>query len=296
MRKDRLKILKLSVAFAAVLSLALAPACRSTKQNLNAGEGNSNAAAAREPASQSPFNVVDSKIIEKLSPFDHNRPEHQTKTKDCAVCHGRATNDPTPTFPGHAACSECHRKDFTAQNSRVCVVCHVEPVDARGTLTKFTDSFEEFGIKRFSHRDHMDAEKMRGQMEGGPRCDLCHRFDGRGTEASFPGHVECYSCHAHQAGQKFSACDACHAVKSQAVSYSPGFGAASSQYNFKHGSHTGSATCDRCHKTTEAAEGKSDILEISVSRGQRHQSMCWSCHVQAREPVCGKCHISSSPF
>ena len=139
MRKDGMKVLKLSVAFAAVLLLALAQACRSTRQNLNVAVENSNASAAAEPASQSPFNVVDSKVIEKLSPFDHNRPEHQTRTKDCAFCHERATNDPTPVFPGHAACIECHRKDFTAEKSRFCVVCHTEPVDARGALTKFPD-------------------------------------------------------------------------------------------------------------------------------------------------------------
>ncbi len=138
---------------------------------------------------------------------------------------------------------------------------------------------------------------MRGQMEGSPRCDLCHRFEGRGNESSFPGHVECYSCHAHQTGQKFSACDVCHALKAEAVSFNPGLGAASTQYNFKHSSHVGKATCARCHKLAETAEGrKSDILDISTSRGQRHQSMCWGCHVQAREPVCGKCHISSLPF
>jgi hypothetical protein len=90
----------------------------------------------------------------------------------------------------------------------------------------------------------------------------------------------------------------CHALKAQAISYSPGPGAALRQYNFRHGPHLGKATCDRCHKMADAAAAgrKSDILKISISRGQRHQSMCWSCHVQAREPVCSKCHISSLPF
>jgi hypothetical protein len=297
MRKVGVKVLKLSVAIAAALLLALAPACRSTKQNLNSEAENSNAAAEAEPVRQSPFNIVESKVIEKHSPFDHNRPEHQTKTKDCAFCHQRATNDPTPEFPGHAACIDCHRKDFTAQSSRVCVVCHTEPVDAKGTLTTFPARFEEFGIKRFSHRDHMNAEKMRGQIEGAPRCDACHRFDGRGVKASFPGHAECYSCHAHQTNQKLGACDVCHALKAEAISYSPGLGAALSQYNFRHGPHLGKATCDRCHKIADAAASRrSDILEINISRGQRHQSMCWSCHVQARESVCTKCHIRSLPF
>jgi hypothetical protein len=76
-------------------------------------------------------------------------------------------------------------------------------------------------------------------------------------------------------------------------------GAALSLYNFKHSSHTPAAIkagCERCHKTLDAAaENRSDILAISTARGQRHRSSCSSCHVQAKEPVCTKCHVGGPP-
>src|SRR5215831_19379110 len=97
----------IAAAIALVLLAAIA-GCRSTKQNLNKRE---------EPApppvatSQSPFELVESKVIDTSLPFDHNRKEHKTKTQDCAFCHQRPNNDPTPVFPGHGACIECHQKD-----------------------------------------------------------------------------------------------------------------------------------------------------------------------------------------
>jgi hypothetical protein len=113
-----------------------------------------------------------------------------------------------------------------------------------------------------------------------------------------PKHPECYSCHAHQPGEKLAACGACHVKKSEGMQYSAALGTAFSLYNFRHGPHLKKAACDRCHKTVEvpAAQPRSDILEINVARGQRHHSTCWSCHVQAKESVCSKCHVGSLPF
>jgi hypothetical protein len=297
MRNDLSKWVKQAVIATAVALFALSLACRSTQQNLN--KPADAPPPAQTPQAQSPFNVVESKIIEDNSPFDHARAEHQTKTKDCVACHQRADNEPTPRFPGHAACIECHQKDFTNVSSKMCEVCHKVPVDRTGTLINFPDRQFEFGVKAFSHRTHMDVEKMKDQSaKGEPRCQDCHRFDGAGIRTSFPKHPDCYSCHAHESGGKFANCDSCHTPKAQAVQYSAGVGEAFNLYNFKHGSHLKKADCERCHKTAEVAAGeaRSDIRQISVSRGQRHNSTCWECHVQAREPVCTKCHIASRPF
>ncbi len=289
------------VAAVAILVIAAVWACRSTKQNLNKPPESPPASVA--PASQSPFDVVDSKVIEVVSPFDHNRKEHKTKTQDCAACHVRPTNEARPVFPGHSACIECHAKDFTNKESKMCIVCHKTPLNAQASRIEFPSRLAQFGLKGFSHRNHANPEKMKGQMdvqrmpEGAPKCDFCHRFDESGLRASMPRHPECYSCHGHQPGEKLAGCDSCHIKKSDAMQYSATLGAAFNLYNFKHGPHLKKAACEKCHQTIEAPpeQRRSDVSEINVSRGQRHHSTCWSCHVQAKEPVCSKCHISTMP-
>jgi hypothetical protein len=298
----RIEASKRIVAAAAVILFASVCSCRSTKQNLN--KPPEAPATPATPVSQSPFDLVDSKVIEVVSPFDHNRKEHKTRTQDCAACHVRPTADAKPVFPGHSACIECHARDFTNKESKMCVVCHKIPIDAQASRIEFPARQVQFGLKAFSHRTHANPEKMKGQMdaqkmpEGAPKCDFCHRFDDQGLKASMPGHPECYSCHNHQPNEKFGACDTCHIKKQEAMQYGATLGAAFNLYNFRHGPHLKKAACEKCHQTIEvpAEQRRSDVLEINVSRGQRHNSTCWSCHVRAKEPVCSKCHINATPF
>ena len=309
---DTAKRLKLIVATITLMLFVSFAACRSTKQNLNKPPDNANAAPPAQPVSQSAFDVVDSKVIEKVSPFDHNRKEHQTRTKDCAFCHQRKDNNATPVFPSHPACIDCHQKDFTNRQSRMCEVCHTTPVDAKGTLIEFPKKQSEFGLKAFSHRQHGNADKMKGQEAdaagGVPACDKCHTFDQAKMVASFPHHPECYACHAHQANQTTQVgqatktlgdCGTCHVKKDQALAFNRGTGPAFSLYNFRHGPHLAkSGDCSKCHKNTDVPEtqARADIAEINVARGQRHHSACWQCHVPAREQTCTKCHKGSVPF
>lgn len=298
MRNKMAQRIKLIVLGTALVLLASAIACRSSKQpTANTAPPPQTPQNANTNAAQSPFDVKESVIIERKSPFDHARPEHQTKTKDCAFCHQRPNNDVNPVFPGHNACIDCHAKDFTNTSSEMCIVCHTSPVDARGTLISFPAKMSEFGLKGFSHKDHMDAGKMKDQGQE-PRCDLCHQFQD-GVNASFPAHQQCYSCHTHQPNQKLGECGVCHNDVKLSLKYTKGTGQAFSLYNFKHGgSHLRAASCDRCHRQVEKSptEARSDIVEISTARGQRHRSACWSCHVQAKESVCTKCHRGSLPF
>src|SRR5437868_9053308 len=307
---DTAKRLKLIVATITLMLFVSFAACRSTKQNLNKPPDNANAPPPAQPVSQSAFDIVDSKVIEKVSPFDHNRKEHQTKTKDCAFCHQRKDNNATPIFPSHPACIECHQRDFTNRQSRMCEVCHTTPVDAKGTLIEFPKKQAEFGLKGFSHKQHGNPEKMKDQMadmpNGVPDCNKCHAFDQAKIVAGFPHHPECYACHAHQAAQPAQAnqkqlgdCGTCHIKKDQALAFSRGTGPAFSLYNFRHGPHLAKNNdCSKCHKTIEvpAPPVRADITEINVARGQRHHSSCWDCHVTAREAACTKCHKSSTPF
>jgi hypothetical protein len=312
MKNDTAKRLKLIVAIITLMLFVSFAACRSTKQNLNKPPDNANAAPPAQPVSPSAFDVVDSKVIEKVSPFDHNRKEHQTRTKDCAFCHQRKDNNTTPVFPSHPACFQCHQKDFTNRQSRMCEVCHTTPVDAKGTLIEFPKKQSEFGLKAFSHRQHGNADKMKDQEAaaagGVPACDKCHTFDQAKIVASFPHHPECYACHAHQANQPTQVgqatktlgdCGTCHVKKDQALAFNRGTGPAFSLYNFRHGPHLAkSGDCSKCHKTTDVPETptRADIAEINVARGQRHHSACWQCHVPAHETACTKCHKGSVPF
>lgn len=318
MKNDTAKLLKRIAVIAALALFVSFVACRSKKENLNKPADNSNASAPAQPTNPSAFDIVDSKVIERVSPFDHSRKEHQTKTKDCAFCHVRKDNSPTPVFPSHPACIECHQRDFTNRQSRMCEVCHTTPVDAKGTLIEFPKKQTEFGLKRFSHSQHGNSEKMKGQMAdmpgGVPECSKCHTFDQAKIVAGFPHHPECFTCHAHeampsgqanppaqpaQAAQKLNDCGTCHVKKDQALAFSRGTGPAFSLYNFRHGPHLAkNGDCGKCHKATDAAAqpARADITEINVARGQRHHSDCWDCHVTAREAACTKCHKSSVPF
>src|SRR3954470_2910322 len=120
MKNDTAKLLKQIVTIAALALFVSMGACRSKKENLNKPVENANASAPVQPVSQSAFDVVDSKVIERVSPFNHTRKEHQTKTQDCAFCHQRKDNNPTPIFPSHTACIECHQRDYTNRQSRMC--------------------------------------------------------------------------------------------------------------------------------------------------------------------------------
>ncbi|HKV41985.1 MAG TPA: hypothetical protein VJX67_22465 [Blastocatellia bacterium] len=251
---------------------------------------------------------AEAKVLENAQKFDHNLAEH--KRQSCDLCHSRiaagltgsgaAPIDVNPAFPGHAACIDCHGKDYTSTTSQLCVVCHKMPLEAQPQLISFPAQEIQFGLKSFSHRDHLDPGKMPAGTSAA-KCDTCHHFDSGFTVANFPGHTECYSCHTHQAGQKLGTCQTCHAAQSIALRYTKGAGPAHALYNFTHGSHFRQASigqsCDKCHhlKAPVPPPTLADIYLMSTARGQRHTSGCWSCHVQAKEPTCTKCHVGGPP-
>jgi hypothetical protein len=236
--------------------------------------------------------------LEQQKRFNHNTQAH--KQQDCKLCHQRTSNDPSPTFPGHSACIGCHVRDFTSEqaSSKLCIVCHnMKAGLVKPPLLSFP-KLSQFGIRGFSHRDHMDRSKMPAGTAA-PECTSCHRFDSRGIQVSFPSHPECYNCHTHQAGQKLGECSTCHADVAVAAKFRRGLQALA-LYNFKHGSHMKQPSvggrCQVCHRLAEPVPKREpDILEISTSRGQRHNSACWNCHVRQRETVCTKCHVGGIP-
>src|SRR6476661_3494161 len=109
--------LKLIILGGAAVLLISALACRSTKAPTANKAAEAPQPAPQAPANPSPFDIKESVVIERTSPFNHTRAEHQTKTKDCAFSHQRPDNNVPPVFPGHSACIGCHAKDFTNTSS-----------------------------------------------------------------------------------------------------------------------------------------------------------------------------------
>jgi hypothetical protein len=185
----------------------------------------------------------------------------------------------------------------------LCRVCHgqeaVLGAAEKAVLTAFPGQLRQFGLKPFSHQRHLDPQRWLANAAA-RKCDGCHRSEGRAEPASFPRHAECYTCHVHTAGQKLGDCSACHTGAATAMRFEHGAGAPSRLYNFTHAAHFRQASigsdCAVCHKPlAPAADAQSDIVRMRTPRGQRHQSACWTCHVQTREPVCTKCHSGGPP-
>jgi hypothetical protein len=321
MTRDKSKRVKLTVTV--VIFLVMIAACKSSQQNLN---------KAPEPAPTAPAEPAPTGFVKEanfISPgnkstYDHFRDGHKQLT-DCGECHKRDTKEPAAPVslqpgrqywqPYHDACVRCHKTDRekynltqegTTKANPFCGGCHADPPVTqtpeqtfKANLLAYPTRTEEFGImgglKGFSHKTHMDQSKM--GSDANVSCALCHDVKSNPTKATFGKHQQCYQCHTHQAGQKFGDCGVCHVNSVEAVKYSPGMGSAVN-YKFRHSaSHLKAASCDRCHKLLEPlAEPRIDVQQINTSRGQKHSSSCWTCHRQAKEAVCSKCHTGSLPF
>ena len=291
----RVRRAKLGVLCGALVLLALA--CGRSRPTANrAGPATPSPQATASPGDNI-IGAAESKVLDRDLKFNHNRPEH--KRQDCSLCHQRTDNAATPRFPGHAACITCHAVDYTSSNSKLCIVCHQVPLEAQPKMAAFPARQMQFGVKEFSHKQHLDPAKMPPGTTV-PRCDTCHQFDTGLIQASFPGHPQCYTCHTHQPGEKLAGCGGCHADQSVALKFNKGTGNALAFANFTHGGHFKQGSiqrnCDKCHHLLDRDPQRPDIFQISTVRGQRHTSGCWSCHAQAREPVCSKCHVKGPPL
>jgi hypothetical protein len=320
MKNDLHRTIKLMIAAVLIVLAVTVLACRdraAKDPNANSTTNANTAQPSGTPAAATGDQIIgaaDAPILKSNNAFDHNREEH--KKQQCILCHKRAKEDPKtsePVFPGHEACDRCHTEMLTpstSSQSKLCVACHTLPIETMPNtkFINFKDQLRQFGLrgpsrqgqlKGFSHKDHLDPAKMPAGTTVAT-CETCHTVEGRGINASMPSHPQCYSCHTHQKDQKLGSCDVCHTDTAIAMKYDRSVGAAYTSYNFKHGSHTPGVIrqgCDKCHGLVESpvAENRSDILQISTARGQRHGSSCWSCHSQRKETVCSKCHLGGPP-
>ena len=320
------------VSAIAVILLAAGLSCRSKKDPNSATDNQNASAVVGGLSSIKEYEKIEDK---SKAIFDHSSQSHKAGPneiiKDCNFCHRRAESDPTDLqvkhspphnvfAPYHDSCEPCHRKEKfseefkkgTINSHPLCGICHEENaggiLDTSSGLLKFfikgyPEKQGQFGLaglsndgRGFSHKDHLDPQKMGADAELA-KCSTCHKATDA-VRLNFPKHGECFLCHTHQAGQKLDECGVCHTVKANAVIYSADMGAAFSSYNFKHGAHIKKASCEKCHRIEQARFGNlyPDVVKISTPRGRKHNSACWDCHIRAREPFCTKCHVGSLPF
>ena len=240
-----------------------------------------------------------------LGTFDHTSPKH--KGLPCKTCHERKTNDLKPRLPEHPACIQCHSDIFPnekfTQRQQFCQLCHTWPIGPGAvTAIDFPNQMKQFGIKEFSHRDHLDRSKMPSSHPE-LTCDSCHRLAGGTIQVGFPGHAECYTCHTPEDQKAGGDCGVCHGGKEQAIPFRTRTRLAFLKFGFQHSSHLKqrqiAGDCTKCHQSVSPVglvDTAGDISGISPRFGMRHSSRCWTCHVQEKEPTCTKCHREGPPL
>ena len=117
------------------------------------------------------------------SKFLHTSQRHSSLA--CNSCHQRTDNSATLRFPGHSACTDCHRSQFTTPAIPMCVICHTNVSGNNPPLKNFPTSFNERFNVKFDHAQHNtgSARPQRG-------CAGCHNTPvNRGAGLSIPANL-----------------------------------------------------------------------------------------------------------
>lgn len=238
------------------------------------------------------------------SKFLHSSQKHSSLA--CNSCHERTDNSATPRFPGHKACTDCHRSQFTTPQVPMCTICHTDISSGNPPLKNFPASFNEpFNVK-FDHAQHMNgaARPQRG-------CSGCHsspinRGVGLSIPANLAAHNGCYTCHTpsskSSAGREIASCGVCHDQKP----YRPTItNARGYRYAFSHADHGAreKLACTDCHRSTAGAP---QTRQVSSPTAAEHfvntgSTTCLTCHNGKRSfggdlafKDCKRCHAGST--
>ena len=237
---------------------------------------------------------------EDYSKFLHSSQRHSSLA--CNSCHERSDNSATPRFPGHKACTDCHRSQFTTPQVPMCKICHTDISSNNPPLKNFPASFNEpFNVK-FDHAQHNTGSARPQRGCGGCHGSPINRGAGYAIPANITAHNNCYTCHTpsskSNAGREIASCGVCHDQKA----YRPTTAAARSyRYAFSHADHgtRERLACADCHKlNTGAAQTRqvsspSAAEHFSTTRGMT----CVTCHNGKRSfggdldfKDCKRCH------
>jgi hypothetical protein len=221
------------------------------------------------------------------SKFLHSSARHSSLA--CNSCHERADNSATPRFPGHKACTDCHRSQFTTPQVPMCTICHTDISSGNPPLKNFPASFNEpFNIK-FDHAQH-NAGAARPQRG----CAGCHsstinRGVGLSIPANLAAHNGCYTCHTPSskstAGREIASCGVCHDRKAYRPTTT---NARSYRYAFSHADHGARErlACVDCHRLTA---GAAQTRQVSSPAAAEH-------FVNTRSTTCLTCHNGRRSF
>jgi hypothetical protein len=237
------------------------------------------------------------------SKFLHTSQRHSSLA--CNSCHERTgDNSPTPKFPGHKACNNCHLAQFVTPAVPMCMICHTETKSSRPPLRNFPMAFKEGFNVKFDHVQHNTGA---GRPQNG--CAGCHRPLNRGVALSIPAnltaHSGCYTCHTpsstSSSGRELASCGVCHEQKA----YSPtSANARSFRYAFSHGKHGPGQRldCAACHNLTAGAPQTRQVSSPSPAEHFPGRGMnCSSCHNGRRTfggdldfKSCRRCHSTTT--
>ena len=207
--------------------------------------------------------------------------------------HARACNACHPLSPrgeieiaGHAACSECHAKDFGARTPVICGACHNATEPWRKLVAdRALPDRTEFGAM-LDHDKHRQA------------CTTCHTLRTPASQLRTPrGHAACLGqgCHANQTGPapRFETCDGCHRIGLAAEREAARLAAPwSVRHAFDHATHRRTPddkelACTACH----VALGGS-VLALPTPK----KPACLPCHDTGKTAfkltgtTCKRCH------
>lgn len=221
------------------------------------------------------------------SKFLHSSAKHRSIA--CTSCHERADNSATPRFPGHKACTDCHRGQFTTPAIPMCLICHTDTKSNNPPLKSFPATFNEpFNVK-FDHAQHMT-----GAARPQSGCTGCHnspvnRRTGFSIPANLTAHGNCYTCHTpaskSSAGREIASCGVCHEQKA----YRPtSANARAFRYAFSHEDHgtRQRLACADCHKVSAGAP---QMRQVSSTSAAQHL-------LTTRGQTCATCHSGKRAF
>lgn len=216
--------------------------------------------------------------------------EGAVASRTCNACHPLSARGEV-MIAGHAACAECHEKDFGERRPVICGACHnaTEPwrkLVADRALPERT----EFGAM-LDHGKHQMA------------CTTCHQLRIASSQLRTPrGHASCIGqgCHENRTGPapRFETCDGCHRIglaaeRERARESAPW----SVRRAFDHRTHEKTPdrkdlACSACHVDVS---GK--LLEMATPT----KAACLPCHDDGKGAfkltgtTCTRCHAGSAP-
>jgi hypothetical protein len=212
------------------------------------------------------------------------------KSRTCNACHPLSARGEV-MITGHAACTQCHEKDFGERRPTICGACHNATEPWRKLVAdRALPDRTEFGAM-------LDHDK-----HGSMACASCHKLRTGSSQLRTPrGHASCIGsgCHENKTGPapRFETCDGCHRIGLAAARESARESAPwSVRRAFDHGKHRKTPdqqdlACKACHVQLS---GK--LLEIATPK----KAACLPCHDDGKAAfkltgtTCTRCHASTA--